>query len=117
MADSTIKSQGFLSFSIKEKSTLYASYMPFVQNGGLFLPTKKPFEMGEEVFFLLTLMEEKTKIPIAGSVVWITPQESDTYKAGGVGIQFNGKDNGVARDKIENYLAGSLSSDKPTHTM
>ena len=36
--------------------------------------------------------------------------------AAGVGVQFNGDDE-TARTKIEAYLAGSLNSDRPTHTM
>ncbi len=33
--------QGILSLSIKDKSALYAAYMPFVINGGLFIPTNR----------------------------------------------------------------------------
>jgi type IV pilus assembly protein PilZ len=32
-------------------------------------------------------------------------------------VQFSDQDGGQARNKIENYLAGALKSDKPTHTM
>ena len=34
-------SQGILSLNIKDKSALYAAYMPYVKNGGLFIPTNK----------------------------------------------------------------------------
>ena len=40
--------------------------MPFVCNGGLFVPTNKRYELGEEVFILLALMDEPEKIPING---------------------------------------------------
>ena len=63
---------GILSLAIKDKSVLYAAYMPFVRNGGLFIPTKKDYELGDEVFMLLNLMEEAEKIPVAGRVVWIS---------------------------------------------
>ena len=33
--------QGILSLTIRDKSALYASYMPFVKNGGSFIPTAK----------------------------------------------------------------------------
>ena len=33
--------QGILSLTIKDKSALYDAYMPFVKNGGLFIPTNK----------------------------------------------------------------------------
>ena len=41
---------GILSLAIKDKAVLYAAYMPFVRNGGLFIPTKKEYELGDEVF-------------------------------------------------------------------
>ena len=31
--------QGILSLTIRDKSSLYAAYMPFIKNGGLFIPT------------------------------------------------------------------------------
>ena len=65
--------QGILSLTIKDKSALYSAYMPFVKGGGLFIPTKKHYRLGDEVFMLLTLMDESEKIPVAGRIVWITP--------------------------------------------
>ena len=55
--------QGILSLTIKDRAVLYAAYMPFVRNGGLFVPTNKRYELGEEVFILLALMDEPDKIP------------------------------------------------------
>ena len=56
---------GILSLAIKDKAVLYAAYMPFIQNGGLFIPTKKEYELGDEVFMLLNLMDEPEKLPEA----------------------------------------------------
>lgn len=109
--------QGILSLSIKEKNALYSAYMPFVINGGLFIPTKREYQMGEEVFVLLSLMDEPDRIPIAGKIIWKTPSGSEGYRATGVGIQFSDQDNGYARSKIETYLAGALESERTTHTM
>ena len=61
--------QGILSLTIKDRTVLYAAYMPFVRHGGLFVPTNKKYELGEEVFILLALMDEPEKIPINGKVV------------------------------------------------
>jgi type IV pilus assembly protein PilZ len=107
---------GILSLAIKDKAVLYAAYMPFVRNGGLFIPTKKEYELGDEVFMLLNLMDEAEKIPVAGKVVWMTPKAAQSNRAAGIGVQFNDQDD-VARSKIENYLAGALQSDRHTHTM
>jgi type IV pilus assembly protein PilZ len=107
---------GILSLTIKDKAVLYAAYMPFVVNGGLFIPTGKNYKLGDEVFMLLSLMDEPEKIPVAGKVVWVTPKGAQGNRAAGIGVQFSDQDN-IAVSKIENYLAGMLSSDKPTHTM
>lgn len=106
-----------LSLTIKDKSALYAAYMPFVKGGGLFIPTNKEYKMGEEVFMLLTLLHEKEKIPVAGHVIWITPIGAQGNRASGVGIQFSAKDSGLARGKIEALLGGALKSERPTHTL
>ena len=94
---------GILTLTIKDKAVLYAAYMPYIRQG-------------DEVFLLLNLMDEPEKIPVAGKVVWITPRGAQGNRAAGIGVQFNGEDE-TARTKIESYLAGSLSSDRPTHTM
>ena len=109
--------QGILSLTIKDKNALYAAYMQFIKNGGLFIPTTKRYQLGDEVFMLLTLMEESERIPVAGKVVWITPMGAEGNRATGIGVQFSEQDGGVARNKIEGYLAGALQSERPTHTM
>jgi type IV pilus assembly protein PilZ len=117
MSQGTAPRQGILSLTIKDKSALYAAYMPFIRGGGLFIPTKKNYRLGEEVFMLLTLMDDAEKIPVAGKIVWITPTGAQGNRAAGIGVQFSSQDEGAARNKIEGYLAGALDSDRPTHTM
>jgi type IV pilus assembly protein PilZ len=109
--------QGILSLTIKDKSALYAAYMPFVKNGGLFIPTNKAYKLGDEVFMLLTLIDEKEKMPVAGKIVWISPKGAQGNRAAGIGVQFSEQDGGAARSKIETHLAGALKSDRQTHTM
>jgi type IV pilus assembly protein PilZ len=116
MAETTSR-QGILSLSIKDKNALYSAYMPFVKNGGLFIPTKREYEMGEEVFLLLSLMEETERLPIAGKIIWKTPSGAEGYRAAGIGVQFSDQDGGAARNKIETYLAGTKDSERSTHTM
>jgi type IV pilus assembly protein PilZ len=109
--------QGILSLTIKDKNALYAAYMEFIKNGGLFIPTTKRYQLGDEVFMLLTLMDESERIPVAGKVVWITPLNAEGNRAAGIGVQFSDQEGGVARAKIEGFLAGALKSERPTHTM
>jgi len=109
---------GVLSLSIKEKSALFAAYMPFIKGGGLFIPTNKSYKMGEEVFMLLTLMEAPSKLPVSGKVVWVTPTGAHGSRTQGVGVQFAFNESGkAAQNKIEGLLGGSLKSVRPTHTM
>ena len=107
---------GILSLTIKDKAVLYAAFMPFIQDGGLFIPTNKHYRLGAEVFILLSLMEEPEKLPIAGKVVWITPKGAQGGRAAGIGVQFTNEDDSVLR-KIETYLAGAMDSDRPTYTL
>lgn len=74
---------GILSLTIKDKSVLYAAYMPFIKNGGLFIPTNKSYKLGDEVFMLLHLMDEPEKIPVAGKVTWVTPKGAQGNRAAG----------------------------------
>ena len=40
-AAAPVATPSVLSLAIKEKSALYAAYMPFLVNGGIFVPTNK----------------------------------------------------------------------------
>ncbi len=107
---------GILNLTIKDQQALYAIYMPFVQNGGLFIATRKTYMLGDEVFILLDLMGEPDRIPLTGKVVWITPKGAGGNRREGVGIQLNDK-HAEMQGKFETYLAGLMESDKPTNTM
>jgi len=109
--------RGILSLTIMEKNSLYASYMPFIKNGGLFVKTNKPYKLGDEVFMLLTLMDQKERLPVAGQVIWVTPPGAQGNRISGIGVQFGDQDNGAVRNQIEGLLAGALQSDRPTHSM
>ncbi len=109
--------QGILSLTIQEINTLYQAYIPFIKNGGLFIPTHGNYCLGDEVFMVLTLMDETEKLLIAGRVVWVTPSGAQGNRVAGIGVQFNEINSGSARAKIETYLAGMLKSEKPTQTM
>ena len=110
--------QGILSLSIKDRQALYKAYMPFVSGGGLFVPSTKRFNLGDEVFLLLTVLEFEERLPIPGKVVWITPQGAAGNRKAGIGVQFADTQDGAhARTVIESHLAAQLKSNKPTHTM
>jgi type IV pilus assembly protein PilZ len=109
---------GVMSLSIKEKPALHAAYMSFVNGGGLFIPTSRPYKLGDEVFMLMTLMDDPAKLAVAGKVVWITPAGAQNNRTQGIGVQFTQNENGIAaRNKIEALLGSALGSNRPTHTM
>ncbi len=108
---------GVLSLAIKEKAALYAAYMPFIQGGGLFIPTDKAYKIGEEVFMLLSLPDDPSKLKVVGHVVWVTPV-AQGGRPQGIGVQFSEKNGGAeARNKIEGLLGGAMRSGRSTHTM
>jgi type IV pilus assembly protein PilZ len=108
---------GILTLNIKDRSALYVAYMPFIKNGGLFIPTSKEYKLGDEVFILLTLMDNPERIPVAGKVVWLSPKGAQGKRMQGIGVQFSLQDAGATQKKIEALLAGALGADRPTHTM
>ncbi|MFT4197663.1 MAG: PilZ domain-containing protein [Pseudoxanthomonas sp.] len=110
--------QGILSLAVKDKAQLYASYLPFVKHGGIFVPTPKRYFLGDEVFVLLTLPESSDRLPVAGKVIWVTPVGAQGARTAGIGVQFaDGNEGETVRNRIETLLAGTLNADKPTHTM
>ena len=107
-----------LSLAIKEKAALYAAYMPFLKNGGMFVPTNKPYRIGDEIYLILALMDDANKYPIAGTVVWITPGGANNNKAQGIGVHFPADETGQrARARIEEILGAALRSSRATHTL
>jgi type IV pilus assembly protein PilZ len=106
-----------LSLSIKEKAALYAAYMPYLKNGGIFVPTTRPYDLGDEVYLILTLLDDPTRIPVAGKVVWLSPAAGGS-KTPGIGVHFPADESGEnARKRIEDALGAALKSARPTHTL
>jgi len=109
---------GAISLNIKDKAILYAAYMGYVKGGGIFIPTARPYKLGDEIFMLISLSDDPTKLPVAGKVVWVTPAGCHGNRVQGVGVQFKEDESGVqARRRIEGLLGGHLQSGRPTHTL
>ena len=106
-----------LSLAIKERAALYAAYMPFLKNGGIFVPTNRSYQLGDEVYLILTLMDDPARIPVAGKVVWISSATGGRATAG-IGVHFAADEAGLnARKRIEDLLGAHLKSSRPTHTL
>ena len=107
---------GILSLTINERAVLHAVYMPFIKYGALFIPTERSYQLGNEMFLLIKLMEQAKIIPVAGKVIWITPKRAQGSRVRGIGVQFIDPGESV-KSYIENYLVEELTSDKVTHTL
>jgi type IV pilus assembly protein PilZ len=115
---STVSRPGVLSLNIREKAALYAAYMPFLKGGGIFIPTNRQYQLGEDVFMLLSLMDDPQRIAVQGKVVWLTPEGVQGNRTQGIGVQFTNDETGAsARAQIEKILGEMLASNRPTHTM
>lgn len=109
---------GILNTTLRDKESLYRAYMSFVHGGGLFVPTSKVFDLGDDVFVLATLEDIDERLPIPGKVVWITPPGAQGNRRAGIGVRFSDSPDGVhARKVIESHLAGMLNRDMRTETM
>lgn len=107
-----------LSLNIKEKAALYAAWMPYLKHGGIFVPTGRPYSIGDDVYLLLSLMDDPAKFPVAGKVAWVTPSGAHNNKAQGIGVHFADDEGGrVARRRIEEILGPALKSSRTTHTV
>lgn len=115
MTDSN-PADGILSLTIKDRAALQAAYMPFIRNGGLFVPSARSFALGDEVFLLLRLMDDPDRATAAGKVVWVTPPGAPRRKPAGVGVQFNEPDSALLA-RIKSWLGDALDPCRETHTL
>jgi len=107
-----------LTLTIPDRDALHRAYMPFVLGGGLFVATPREYDLGEEVFLLVTLEDVHERLPIPGKVAWITPPGAQGNRRAGVGIQFSPTADGEhARNVIESHLAGVIEREQKTDTL
>lgn len=74
-----------INLEIKEPKELYSCYLWFVKNGGLFLKynqsiTLQNVEPNKDVYVILKLLDNPSKIPITGKIVF--------FNKNGFGIEF-----------------------------
>lgn len=118
LAPPTPSRPSVLSLAIREKAALFSAYMPFLTNGGIFVPTNKSYHLGEEIYLILTLLDDQSKYPIAGKVAWVTPAGAGNNKSQGIGVHFPSDESGVRlKLRIEEALGTSIKSSRATHTL
>jgi len=97
-----------LSYIITDPVELNLSYMPFITEGGLFIPTDNHFLLGDRVLVDLQLPGKKESLRIEGKVIWITPKNALHHVLPGVGIQFVGSNTQTIRSQVESHLDKSM---------
>ncbi len=104
--------------AIKEKAALYAAYIPLFKEGGVFIPTAREYQLGADVYVLLTLPDDTQRYPVAGKVAWVTPAKAAGNRTQGVGVRFpNDEKSRLLKLKIEEILGAHLASERPTQTI
>jgi type IV pilus assembly protein PilZ len=107
-----------IQLAIKEKAALYAAYIPLFAEGGIFIPTSREYRLGDDVYVLLTLLDDPQRYPVAAKVAWITPLHAAGNRVAGVGVRFPADEKSrQLKQRIEEALGGSLASDRATHTI
>lgn len=107
-----------IQLAIKEKSALYAAYMPIFVDGGLFIPTTREYRLGEPVYVLVSLPDDPQRYPVAGTVAWVTPAKATSNRTQGIGVQFPKNEKAVVlKVKIEQILGAHLASERATQTI
>ena len=102
----------------RDKTALYAAYIPLFAEGGLFVPTNRDYRLGEDIYLLMQLPDDPQRYPVAGKVGWITPHNASGGRTQGVGVRFPvDEKTRQIKLKIEEMLGTMVSSSKPTQTI
>jgi len=107
-----------MQLTLKDRAALYGAYISAFTEGGIFSVTSREYDLGDELYVLLTLPDDPQRYAIAGIVAWITPANSQSGRAQGVGIRFpNDANSASVKRKIEALLGPMLLSERPTQTL
>lgn len=108
---------GIISCQFTDVHSLYASYMPFIKNGALFVQSNQAFSIGQDVFVAVSLPNNPERMPLNGKVVWINHRSAGRRPAGfavQIGVDPTGK---KIKNEIEQLLSSMAGSEKPTFTL
>ncbi len=107
-----------MQLTLKDRAAVYSAYISAFKDGGIFSVTSREYALGDELYVLLTLPDDPQRYAIAGIVAWITPANTQSGRAQGVGIRFPSDANAAAvKRKIEALLGPLLQSERPNQTI
>ncbi|MCM2971129.1 PilZ domain-containing protein [Larsenimonas suaedae] len=105
-----------LSLSFDNLDTLLSAYMPFLEYGGVFVPTRDRFELGQRVFLLLSLPGSNDLMPVSGRVAWVSPAGMSGRRLPGIGVHFDPGESGLCAT-IEALLGERLAEPHMSYTL
>lgn len=106
-----------MALQLKEKTALYNCYMPFLENGGLFVPTDDVFSLGDDILLALEIGNHPKRF-LPTQVAWINPARTSANRPKGIGLAFSTHESCLqTKALIENELGSALRSDRATFTL
>lgn len=101
-------SKNTLNYIISDPIELNLSYIPFITEGGLYIPTIDHYSLGDELTIDLEIVNKNVNknvvLKIEVKVIWITPQNALHHVLPGIGVQFLGSKAQSVRTIIEENL-------------
>ncbi len=80
--------QKSLALSYQDHTGFVKAFTGNISQGGLFIRSKKPLEMGEEFLLKLTLPGIPNALNIKCKVMWVRKSQLDIKRPAGMGVQF-----------------------------
>lgn len=99
-----------LTYQFPNLAALKNAFMPFVSDGGIFIPTEEQFHLGEAVKLTVTLPGNDKVFSFYGEIIWITPKSAHGGGNPGIGIH-SGNSEGEAFQKAAQALLSGMPDD------
>jgi type IV pilus assembly protein PilZ len=102
--------------AVKDLPELQASFISLFTSGGLFIPTPREYRLGDDIYVLLSLPQDKQSYPIAGTVAWVTPARAVNGRPQGIGFRFPNDEKSVQlRARMEDMLNAVPANERVTY--
>jgi type IV pilus assembly protein PilZ len=106
-----------IDYEIKTQFDLNLSYMPFIKDGGLFIPIMEFFALEEHIMVNIIFPGQKDAQQVEGKVIWITPENALYQIYRGVGIQFIGSNAKSIHELVKANLDNTIDVGGYTYGM
>lgn len=102
---------------IQDVQRLYASYLPYVKNGAIFIPSNKKVALGFKIAASIILPGSNQPNNIQGEVIWVN-HRTQGNRPSGFAVQLGTDQVSTSlKHEIERMLAGMSGSLQATYTM